>query len=448
MPVLDGWQLTEEIQRQTLPLPVVGLTGSVSEADLARCRQVGMKEVLTKPVKMADLVQTVRRVVQTSMKLQRRRVLLVDDDDFNLAIVKDMLEETGWTCVTAQSGLEALELLAENTAGLVGAEGGGAAQGPRFAVVVTDMIMPGMDGCELATQIRALGENPLSPASPPVVGLTGTTQSSELQRCLDSGMSVVLAKPVDMNELNATLEKLITPARPASRTTSPRSNAPSSPSTRSAKSASISPLAHGQRGPNVPPLSLAAPGGVVGVFPSSPTAAAAGSTSTGGRPMDLRAAGGIAPMEVAEFELKKSSSLDFEVEQQFDLEEGMGSLAHVSLHGHGGSLNGNVLSMIGGGSGGGGAALAVPTPGPAVGGLNFFEDVSPRAGSAAGGASAVLVQARQAQQQPPPIPPQQQPPPIPQPPPPQVEVDWTTGLVDEPGSYTNATQLTNEEDDL
>eukprot|EP01043_Picozoa_sp_COSAG02_P114189 COSAG02_NODE_50477_length_320_cov_0.705882_1_plen_106_part_11 len=106
MPVLDGWQLTEEIQRQTLPLPVVGLTGSVSEVDLARCKDVGMKEVLTKPVKMADLVQTVRKVVQSSMKMQRRRVLLVDDDDFNLAIVKDMLEECGWVCITAQSGLE------------------------------------------------------------------------------------------------------------------------------------------------------------------------------------------------------------------------------------------------------------------------------------------------------------------------------------------------------
>jgi CheY-like chemotaxis protein len=220
MPVLDGWQLTEEIQRQTLPLPVVGLTGSVSEVDLARCKEVGMKEVLTKPVKMADLVQTVRKVVQSSMKMQRRRVLLVDDDDFNLAIVKDMLEECGWVCITAQSGLEALEILATQSSALFGEP---ASVG--FACVVTDMIMPGMDGCELATQIRAL-ETPGQLKTLPVVGLTGTTQSSELQRCLDSGMSTVLGKPVDMGELNTTLEKLV--ARPVPAPSSPGSN-PRSP---------------------------------------------------------------------------------------------------------------------------------------------------------------------------------------------------------------------------
>jgi CheY-like chemotaxis protein/signal transduction histidine kinase len=226
MPVLDGWQLTEEIQRQMLPLPVVGLTGSVSEVDLERCREVGMKEVLTKPVKMADLVQTVRRVVQSAIKMQQRRVLLVDDDDFNLAIVKDMLDECGWACVTAQSGLEALEILATQNSGLAGESAGSG-----FACVVTDMIMPGMDGCELATQIRALGDVPLlagapPPKPPPVVGLTGTTQSSELQRCLDSGMATVLSKPVDMRELNSTLETLTAP-RPSSPRTSPRSAPPS-----------------------------------------------------------------------------------------------------------------------------------------------------------------------------------------------------------------------------
>ena len=219
MPVLDGWQLTEEIQRQTWPLPVVGLTGSVSEVDLARCKEVGMKEVLTKPVKMADLVHTVRKVVQSSIKMQRRRVLLVDDDDFNLAIVKDMLEECGWVCVTAQSGVEALEILATQSSTLVGEPAN-----VGFACVVTDMIMPGMDGCELATQVRAL-EAPGRPKPPPVVGLTGTTESSELQRCLDCGMATVLGKPVDMGELNTTLEKLVT--RPVSARSSPRSNSAS-----------------------------------------------------------------------------------------------------------------------------------------------------------------------------------------------------------------------------
>ena len=229
MPVLDGWQLTQEIQRQDLPLPVVGLTGSVSEHDLNRCREVGMKEVLTKPVKMVDLVQTVRRVVQSCATLQRRRVLLVDDDDFNLTIVKDMLEECGWACVTAHSGAEALELLGGDAGGVAAPADGGVGVGadavatgarPPFVCVITDMIMPGMDGCQLAEQIRARGKTRAG-YELPVVGLTGTTLSAELQRCLDAGMTHVLAKPVDMRELNATLERLTTKA--------PKSPVPRSP---------------------------------------------------------------------------------------------------------------------------------------------------------------------------------------------------------------------------
>eukprot|EP01051_Picozoa_sp_SAG22_P010287 SAG22_NODE_914_length_6519_cov_1.701713_8_plen_261_part_00 len=132
MPVLDGWQLTRKI-RQLQPaaggtgaqggmrrrrLPVIGLTGSVSEEDLNRCQEVGMDHVLTKPVKMADLVQTVQAVVwrNCSAEEERKRelltrILLVDDDEFNLSIVQDMLEGAGWQCQTARTGIEALELL-------------------------------------------------------------------------------------------------------------------------------------------------------------------------------------------------------------------------------------------------------------------------------------------------------------------------------------------------
>ena len=82
--------------------------------------------------------------------------------------------------------------------------------------------MPGMDGCQLAEQIRARGKTRSKAARElPVVGLTGTTLSAELQRCLDAGMTHVLAKPVDMRELNATLERLTTKA--------PKSPVPRSP---------------------------------------------------------------------------------------------------------------------------------------------------------------------------------------------------------------------------
>ena len=111
MPVLDGWQLTRRIRQLPVhnQLPVIGLTGSVSEEDLNRCQEVGMEQVLTKPVKMADLVRTVQNVMRRSWPSPY--ILLVDDDEFNLAIVRDMLEEAGWRCDTARTGIEALAKL-------------------------------------------------------------------------------------------------------------------------------------------------------------------------------------------------------------------------------------------------------------------------------------------------------------------------------------------------
>ena len=65
-----------------------------------------MVKVLTKPVKMMDLLQTIHSTVKQSL-----RVLLVDDDDFNREIVSDMLTSQGWICKTAVNGEEALRML-------------------------------------------------------------------------------------------------------------------------------------------------------------------------------------------------------------------------------------------------------------------------------------------------------------------------------------------------
>lgn len=69
------------------------------------------------------------------LDLQKRRILLVDDDDDVRETSADMLEELGYGVVQATNGLEALALLDDD---------------PDLDVMVTDIRMPGMSGIELS----------------------------------------------------------------------------------------------------------------------------------------------------------------------------------------------------------------------------------------------------------------------------------------------------------
>lgn len=107
-----------------------------------------------------------------------RRILLVDDDLFNLEVIGSILAMSGAEVVTAKSGIEALRLLEADRA---------------FDVVFLDVQMPGMDGCETARRIRR--DERLRDL--PLVAVTANAVAGVRERCLDAGMNDFLTKPVD-----------------------------------------------------------------------------------------------------------------------------------------------------------------------------------------------------------------------------------------------------------
>lgn len=115
-----------------------------------------------------------------------RRVLLVDDDRFNLEVIGAILSMAGVDVVTAGSGFEALELLSA---------------GRSFDAVLLDVQMPGTDGCETARRIR----QDTRWRDLPLVAVTACVVEGLRERCLDAGMNDFLAKPVDTPVLLETL---------------------------------------------------------------------------------------------------------------------------------------------------------------------------------------------------------------------------------------------------
>jgi CheY-like chemotaxis protein len=123
--------------------------------------------------------------------MMSKRLLLVEDDESIRAIVHMCLERLGgWSVTDAPSGEDALRTLAA---------------GERFAAVVMDVMMPGMDG---PATLRRLQNDGLLEDTP-VVFLTAKAQRAERERLDALGATGVIAKPFDPMTLPEELERIL-----------------------------------------------------------------------------------------------------------------------------------------------------------------------------------------------------------------------------------------------
>ena len=133
--------------------------------------------------------------------LAGRRILLADDIDMNREIIMALLEPTLAEVECAENGERALRMFTEAPS--------------RFDMILMDMQMPKMDGCEATRRIRALGTP--EAASIPIIAMTANVFPDDIERCLESGMDGHLGKPIEFDEVLALLLKFMPPAHtPAS----------------------------------------------------------------------------------------------------------------------------------------------------------------------------------------------------------------------------------------
>lgn len=117
------------------------------------------------------------------------RILFVDDEISILEMSKQLLELMGYAVTTASSGIQALDLLGQ--------------PGSGFDLVITDMTMPGINGIQLAAEIRK------THPSLPIVLCSGYTDIFEEDEASEMGISAYMTKPMGRNELSATIRRLL-----------------------------------------------------------------------------------------------------------------------------------------------------------------------------------------------------------------------------------------------
>jgi len=208
LPDISGLEVLHRIRDDlTLPeLPVVVFTGRELTPELAAQLQELARTVVMKGVESPERLldetalflhrvignlpvhkqQMVQRLYQSDEVLRNKKVLVVDDDVRNIFALGSVLERHGMMVVTAQTGHEAIACLEKSA---------------DISIVLMDIMMPEMDGYQTMQLIRK------QPAQRrlPIVALTAKAMKGDREKCLDAGASDYLAKPVNTEQLLATL---------------------------------------------------------------------------------------------------------------------------------------------------------------------------------------------------------------------------------------------------
>lgn len=130
--------------------------------------------------------------------LQNLQVLVVDDNDDSLELVRMILEEYGTQVVTAASAREAFNVMTQS---------GGYVNAPfKPDVLISDIAMPFEDGYWLIHQIRTLSPN--KGGLVPAIALTACAAAEEQTRSLAAGFQVYLPKPIEPDDLVAVVAHL------------------------------------------------------------------------------------------------------------------------------------------------------------------------------------------------------------------------------------------------
>lgn len=124
------------------------------------------------------------------------KILVVEDDAINLRLVQALLRRLGYDALTAQNGLEAVEIYQKET----------------VDCVLMDLQMPEMDGIEATRQIRLLERDGNHPAF--ISALTANIFPADRQRCIEAGMDDYLNKPVKLSGLARVLTRAAETAVP------------------------------------------------------------------------------------------------------------------------------------------------------------------------------------------------------------------------------------------
>jgi CheY-like chemotaxis protein len=204
LPDIDGMDLVTDIanMKKTSMTPVIVYSAKdFSPKEKTQLKQYANR-ILLKDVNALDLLleETVlllhidhkelmpkkRKLIENlrskSDVLTHKKVLVVDDDVRNLFALTTAFERYNINTITAESGQEAMNILAEKQ---------------DIDIVLMDIMMPEMDGYETTQKIRREHKN----TTLPIIAVTAKAMKGDREKCIEAGASDYITKPVKIDQL-------------------------------------------------------------------------------------------------------------------------------------------------------------------------------------------------------------------------------------------------------
>ncbi|MBW2584039.1 MAG: response regulator, partial [Deltaproteobacteria bacterium] len=219
MPGMDGIEASKRIKDHKglskIP-PIILVTAYGREEVMQQAEQVGLEGILLKPVNSSMLFDTIMQafgeaVPETSRIAQKHeqeaealkhirgaQLLLVEDNEINQQVAREILEGAGLNVSLANNGQEAVNAVKEN----------------NYDAVLMDVQMPVMDGYTATKTIRKWegGMRNKGKAQIPIIAMTAHAMAGDEDKSLQAGMNGHVTKPIDPDQLFATLQKWIQPS--------------------------------------------------------------------------------------------------------------------------------------------------------------------------------------------------------------------------------------------
>lgn len=190
MPRLNGYDTCYQLRsNQTADAfrktPVVFVTANDTIEGRNKGFEVGASDFITKPFLRGEILATVERVLKPEKAMQGLKAVIAEDNSIARQVLENLLEAEGLEVLLAENGAQALELIR--------------AEEMKVDLVVTDFMMPEMNGDELCRKIRfELGLKSL-----PVIFLSAMAERDSILQMFRAGASDYVIKPFAKEELLA-----------------------------------------------------------------------------------------------------------------------------------------------------------------------------------------------------------------------------------------------------
>ncbi|OGV46791.1 MAG: hypothetical protein A2017_14400 [Lentisphaerae bacterium GWF2_44_16] len=193
MPGMDGFRTCEELKKEKYQgifsshsgksLPILFITANDSLEDRQKGFELGATDFIGKDFIETELLAAVNNILKPSRKLENLHALIAEDSELCLRMISDVLKQQGVITELAPNGMVAYEIIKANP--------------HKFDMIITDFLMPEMNGMEFILKIRKeLGLNEI-----PIIVLSGAYDEVNQIDIFKGGATDYINKPFIKEEL-------------------------------------------------------------------------------------------------------------------------------------------------------------------------------------------------------------------------------------------------------